>query len=178
MASSTSASNWYRTTRCKGYIDGRSVRVPTVVVRPGAPNGAASGFASGIVREPLAGKPAVLPVDPSTEMWIASPGAVISMLRHAIELDATDWGWLRSLNLPGLTVSMSEALDALARVGGPEVRSRVSQRPDPGIERLVRGWAGRFDTARARSMGFVADPDFESIIRAYMAENPDAIAAP
>ena len=159
----------------KGYVDGRSVRVPTVVVRPGLPNGAASGFASGIIREPLAGVEAILPVDPSTEMWVASPRAVVGMFLHALELPAADWGWNRSVNLPGLVVSMEQELEALRKVGGEAAVALVRHEPDEDVLRLVRTWAGRFDTARARAMGFQADPDFESIVRAYVADNSEAV---
>jgi nucleoside-diphosphate-sugar epimerase len=161
----------------KGYVDGRSVRVPTVVVRPGKPNGAASGFASGIIREPLAGVDAVLPVDPSTAMWVASPRAVIGMFLHAIDLPESAWGWNRVLNLPGLVVTMQQELEALRRVAGDAVLARVSHNPDAAIERLVRTWAGRFDTVRARSMGFVCDRDFDAIVRAYIEDNPGAVRA-
>ncbi len=159
----------------KGYIDGRSVRVPTVVVRPGLPNGAASGFASGIIREPLAGVEAILPVDPSTEMWVASPRAVVGMFLHALELPASDWGWNRSVNLPGLVVSMEQELEALRQVGGAPAVALVRHEPDEQVLKLVRTWAARFDTARARAMGFRADADFESIVRAYVSDNPDAV---
>ena len=161
----------------KGFVDGRSVRVPTVVVRPGRPNGAASGFASGIVREPLAGHDARLPVPPETEMWVASPRAVVAMLLHALALPPRAWGWHRSLNLPGLTVSMREELDALRAVAGDAVAARVRHEPDEAVMRLVRTWAARFDCARAGAMGFVADADFASIVRAYVEDNPQAIAA-
>jgi nucleoside-diphosphate-sugar epimerase len=162
----------------KGFIDGRCVRVPTVVVRPGLPNGAASGFASGIIREPLAGVEAILPVDPSTEMWVASPRAVIGMFIHALELAPQDWGSNRSVNLPGLVVTMEEELAALREVAGAPARALVRHEPDEKILRLVRTWAGRFETARARAMGFEADPDFASIVRNYIADNRDAIRLP
>jgi D-erythronate 2-dehydrogenase len=162
----------------KGYIDGRSVRVPTVVVRPGLPNGAASGFASGIIREPLSGVEAVLPVDPSTEMWVASPRAVVSMFLHALELEPQAWGWHRSINLPGLVVSMAQELEALRAVGGEAAVARVRHQPDESVLRLVRTWAARFDTSRALSMGFRADPDFASIVRGYVEDNPSAVRIP
>ncbi|MEN9315658.1 MAG: hypothetical protein RIS35_2051 [Pseudomonadota bacterium] len=160
----------------KGFIDGRSVRVPTVVVRPGAPNGAASGFASGIIREPLAGREAILPVDPSTEMWLASPRAVVGMLLHALALPAQAWGWNRSLNLPGLVASMRDELEALRRVGGDAAVALVRERPDPAVRALVRTWAGRFETPRARAMGFEADTDVDAVVRAYVEDNPDAVS--
>ena len=160
----------------KGFVDGRAVRVPTVVVRPGRPNGAASGFASGIIREPLAGVDAPLPVPPETEMWVASPRTVVGMLLRALELAPQDWGWHRSLNLPGLTVSMHEEIAALRAVAGDAVVARIKPALDENVMRLVRTWAARFDTARASSMGFVADADFASIVRAYVEDNPQAIA--
>jgi nucleoside-diphosphate-sugar epimerase len=159
----------------KGFVCGRSVRVPTVVVRPGRPNGAASGFASGILREPLAGLDARLPVPPETEMWVASPRSVITMLLHALALSAQDWGWHRSLNLPGLTVSMHEEIAALRAVAGEAVAARIRFEPDPAVMRLVRTWAARFDTSRARQMGFAADADMASIVRAYLEDNPQAL---
>ncbi len=162
----------------KGFIDGRAVRVPTVVVRPGRPNGAASGFASGIIREPLSGIDAPLPVPPETEMWVASPRTVVGMLLRALELAPQDWGWHRSLNLPGLTVSMHEELAALRAVAGDAVAARVKPALDENVMRLVRTWAARFDTARASAMGFTADADFASIVRAYVEDNPQAVRGP
>jgi nucleoside-diphosphate-sugar epimerase len=158
----------------KGFIDGRSVRIPTVVVRPGKPNGAASGFASNIIREPLAGREAVLPVPVDTRMWISSPRSAVANLLHAASSPSSAWGWNRSLNLPGLSASMGEALAALEKVGGAAARARVREAHDPAIMRLVRTWPDRFNTARAQAMGFVADPDFEAIVRAHAADHPPA----
>ncbi|MCL4744856.1 MAG: NAD-dependent epimerase/dehydratase family protein [Burkholderiaceae bacterium] len=160
----------------KGFIDGRSVRVPTVVVRPGAPNGAASGFASGIIREPLAGHEAILPVQRETEMWVVSPRAAVSMFLHALDLAPSDWGWNRSLNLPGLVVSMHDELQALRAVGGGAALRLVRDEADERVRRLVSTWAARFDTSRATALGFTPDKDFESIVRAYVEDNPKAIA--
>jgi D-erythronate 2-dehydrogenase len=159
----------------KGFIDGRSVRVPTVVVRPGSPNGAASGFASGIVREPLAGKTAVLPVPDNTAMWVASPRSVVSMLLHAIALEAKAWGLSRSINLPGLTVTMREELDSLRAIAGDKVVERVVTHLDPQVQRLVTTWPARFDVQRAHELGFKADQNFNEILLAYMQDNPAAI---
>jgi D-erythronate 2-dehydrogenase len=155
----------------KGFIDGRAVRVPTVVVRPGLPNGAASGFASGIIREPLAGVDAVLPVDPKTKMWIASPRAVVGMFMHALELAPEVWGWSRVLNLPGLIASMEEELAALKLVAGEAAVARVKYQPDAKIVKIVDTWAANFDTARAKAMGFTADTSFIDIVKAYVADN-------
>lgn len=155
----------------KGFIDGRSVRIPTVVVRPGRPNGAASGFASNIIREPLAGREAVLPVPPATRMWITSPRTAVANLQHALQTDGSVWGIRRSVNLPGMSVSMSEALHALERVGGAPARARVTERRDPAIERLVLTWPDRFQTDRALAMGFTVDKDFEAIVRAHVEDH-------
>ena len=108
-------------------------------------------------------------------MWVASPRAVVGMFLHALELPAPDWGLNRSVNLPGLVVSMEEELAALRAVGGAAAVSLVRHEPDEQVLRLVRTWAPRFDTARARAMGFRADADFESIVRSYVADHPDAI---
>lgn len=159
----------------KGFIDGRSVRIPTVVVRPGRPNGAASGFASSIVREPLAGREAVLPVSLDACMWISSPRVVIANLLHALALSPADWGWHRSVNLPGLTASMADELAALEAVGGSAARALVKSVPDEGVRRLVQSWPARFNTARATAMGFQADSDFLAIVRAYVEDHPQAV---
>ena len=159
----------------KGFIDGRSVRVPTATVRPGTPNGAASGFASGIIREPLAGIDAVLPVPDATEMWVASPRAIVRMFLHALALSPAAWGWHRSINLPGFVVSMTEALETLRAVGGDAALAHVKRQPDAKVQKLVSTWAARFDTARAASMGFTADSDFGQIVRAYVEDNRPAV---
>ena len=154
----------------KGYLDGRAVRLPTIVVRPGKPNAAASSFASGIIREPLAGAEAVCPVEAETSMWVLSPAYAITNLLHTHELPADRWTGPRSLSLPGITVSVRAMLDALAKVGGEGARARVQMRPDPRIQAIVQTWPARFATARADAMGFVRDGDFESIVRAYAKE--------
>ncbi len=154
----------------KGFIDGRAVRLPTIVVRPGKPNAAASSFASGIIREPLAGVDAPCPVDIDVEMWVLSPGRAIANLLHAHELPAERWIGPRSLSLPGITVSVRSMLDALAKVGGDAARARVTMQPDARIQAIVRTWAARFETKRADAMGFVRDSDFETIVRDYARE--------
>jgi nucleoside-diphosphate-sugar epimerase len=154
----------------KGFVDGRCVRLPTVVVRPGKPNAAASSFASGIIREPLAGVQAICPVEPSTGMWMSSPSTAVAALVRAHELPASAWGSLRSLNLPGLTATVAQMIEALRQAAGEQVAARVRFQPDEQIARIVRSWPARFDTARARAMGFPQDADFASILRAYMAQ--------
>jgi len=154
----------------KGFLDGRAVRLPTIVVRPGRPNAAASSFASGIIREPLAGVEAACPVDADTAMWVLSPGGAITNLLHAHELPAERWTGPRSLSLPGITVSVRSMLDALAKVGGEAARARVTMQPDARIQAIVRTWPARFDTARADALGFIRDGDFEAIVRDYAKE--------
>lgn len=152
----------------KGFIDGRSVRLPTIVVRPGKPNAAASSFASGIIREPLAGEEAICPVDPSTGMWMSSPAAAVAAFVHAHELPAAAWGSWRALNLPGITATVAQMIDTLRQMAGDAVAARIRMQPDEAIAAIVRTWPARFDTARARSMGFPQDADFASILRDYM----------
>jgi nucleoside-diphosphate-sugar epimerase len=154
----------------KGYIDGRSLRLPTIVVRPGRPNAAASSFASGILREPLNGEPADCPVPPQTGVWVLSPRRVVEAFIHAHELPAARWGTRRVVNLPGITVSVAQMIDALARVAGREVAQRVRWQRDPRIEAIVRTWPTRFVTPRAQALGFRADPDIDTVIRDYIAD--------
>jgi nucleoside-diphosphate-sugar epimerase len=152
----------------KGFVDGRSLRLPTIVVRPGRPNLAASSFASGIIREPLNGAAAECPVPFETGIWLLSPRRVVEALVHAHDLPASAWGTSRVVNLPGITVSVREAVAALARIAGPAVASRVQHKPDPRIEAIVRTWPVRFRTPRALALGFAADPGIDDVIRDYM----------
>lgn len=152
----------------KGFIDGRSLRLPTIVIRPGKPNKAASSFASSILREPLQGTPYVCPVKPDTGVWILSPRGVVGAFVHAAELPAAHWGMSRAVALPGITVSVQEMVDALGQVTEPTVVSRISFAPDPDIERIVYGWATRFNPQRGRQLGFQADNDMAEIIRAFI----------
>ena len=159
----------------KGFINGCSLRLPAVLVRPGAPNGAASGFSSSIIREPLAGREMVLPVPESTPMWSASPDVCVANLLHAASLPQSAWGTNRSVNLPGLVVTMNEALAALETLGGAELRAKVRVALDPAITALVDTWAAHFETPRALAMGFARDADFLAMVRAYIRDNPQAI---
>lgn len=152
----------------KGYLDGRALRLPTVVVRPGQPNAAASSFASGIIREPLNGTVAQCPVDADTGVWLLSPRRVVEALVHACELPAQAWGPDRVLNLPGITASVREMLAALERVAGAQVAARVQFEPDARVQAIVRTWPTRFRTPRAQALGFRADADFDSVIRDYI----------
>ena len=152
----------------KGFIDGRSVRLMTVVVRPGRPNGAASGFLSSIIREPLNGQPAVCPIAPETQLAVASPGRAIEGLIALAEVARETIAARTAMNLPGLTVSISEILDALEAVGGTAARSLVRFEPDPVVSRIVRSWPAQVDSSRALQLGLNPDPDFLSIVRAYV----------
>jgi nucleoside-diphosphate-sugar epimerase len=160
----------------KGYIDGRSLRLPTVTVRPGKPNRAASSFASGIIREPLAGQDARCPVPPSTRMWVQSPRAVIDNLIAGHEAAPTQFGDTRSVNVPGLSVSVGDMVAALRSVAGDAVAAHVQWQPDPAIERIVATWPADFTADRGRALGMHGDADFASIVRAYL-EDRQSITA-
>jgi len=153
----------------RGFIDGIVCRLPTIAVRPGAPNAAASSFVSGIVREPLAGIDTVCPVPLDTRLWISSPDVVMQNLVHAARLDESALEGRRSINLPGLTVTPKEMLASLERLAGAEVRSRVRCEIDQPIWRLVRTWPGAFDISRALRLGFSADRDIDAVVRQFMA---------
>ena len=152
----------------KGFIDGRTVRLPTIVVRPGKPNRAASGFMSGILREPLNGEPALCPVAPEASMWVLSPERAVDVLIRALELPAAAWGWNRTLNAPGITVSVDEALAALARLAGRQTVARVRFERDAAIEKIVLSWPARFATERANRLGFKGDAGIEEVICAHL----------
>jgi len=161
----------------RGFLDGRSLRLPAIVVRPGRPNAAASSFASSLIREPLAGCAALCPVPPETRVWLLSPARATEAFIHAHELEGSAWPASRVVNLPGISVTVSEMLATLARLAGPQVASRVDWTPDERVRAIVRTWPVRFETPRALAMGFRADPDFESVVRAYAAEQGIRLAA-
>ena len=152
----------------KGFIDGRSLRLPTVTVRPGRPNAAASSFASGIIREPVNGEESICPVTPATRMWVISPESAVGGFVHAHDLPSARLGHQRSISLPGLSVTVGEMAAALARVAGPEAAARIRWQPDPRITRLVDTWPGLLDAGRARELGFPHDQTFDAIVRAYV----------
>ncbi|MEW5862243.1 MAG: D-erythronate dehydrogenase [Pseudomonadota bacterium] len=154
----------------KGFMDGRSLRLPTIVVRPGKPNAAASSFASAIVREPLNGVEYDCPVGPETAVWLLSPRRVVEALLHAHDTPAEAWGVNRVLNLPGITATVAEMIAALGRVAGAKAAARVRFVPDARIQAIVRTWPTRFRTPRALAMGFGADPDVDTLIRDYIAD--------
>ena len=152
----------------KGFVDGRSVRLPTIVVRPGKPNLAASSFASGIIREPLNGQDAICPVAPETILWLMSPRQVIDNLLHAHDLPAEQLGTRRVINLPGLSIRVADMIAALEGVAGPRVTAQIRMQRDPKVEQIVNSWPGNFSADYAKSLGFVADTDFTDIIRAFI----------
>jgi nucleoside-diphosphate-sugar epimerase len=152
----------------KGYIDGRVARLMTVSVRPGRPNGAASSFLSGIIREPLAGVPAVCPVDLSTAVALASPATTIAGILAVAEASREDFGGRTALNLPALTVTVGQMLQALEEVAGHDVAKLVTLKPDESIARIVGGWPSRFDCQRTHRFGLKADASYQDIIRQYI----------
>src|SRR3954463_5893368 len=147
----------------KGYIDGRAVRLPTVVVRPGLPNRAASTFASSIIREPLTGKDAACPVSPDTVMALASPRRIVEGLVHALGLPGEALGGNRSLQLPGFSVSVGEMAEALRRAGGDAAYARIGWRPDPAIQAIVGSWPRALASPRAEALGFGRDKDIDEV---------------
>jgi D-erythronate 2-dehydrogenase len=154
----------------KGYIDGRSLRLPTIVVRPGKPNKAASSFASGIIREPLAGVAATCPVAPQTHMWVQSPRSVIGNLIVGHEAPANALV-SRSINVPGISVGVGDMVNALRSVAGDAAADRVRWDYDAVIDRIVSTWPARFTAEAGRALGMRADADFESIVRAHVADS-------
>lgn len=155
----------------KGFVDGRSLRLPTVTVRPGKPNRAASSFASGIVREPLAGVDADCPVAPTTRMWVSSPRTVVDNLIIGHEAPASAFTHTRSVNVPGLCVEVGEMVEALREVAGDGVAAHVHWRYDAAIDRIVSTWPAKFAPRLGSALGMLGDGDFRSIIRAYIAED-------
>jgi D-erythronate 2-dehydrogenase len=161
----------------KGYIDGRSARLMTVSVRPGKPNGAASSFLSGIIREPLAGLQADCPVSADTEVALSSPARTIDGLITVFEASRDAFGGRTALNLPALTVRVQDMLDALEALGGREARARVRFVPDAGIARIVGGWPAHIAPGRSLKLGLRADADFRAIVAQYIDDHPAAIVA-
>ena len=152
----------------RGFLDGIGIRLPTICVRPGKPNRAASGFFSNIIREPLNGEEAVLPVPDDTRHWHASPRAAARFLLHAATIDAGALGDGRCLTMPGVSVTVAEQIAALRRVAGDEVVGRIRREPDETVMRIIAGWPRNFDARRARALGFKAEADFDEIIRVHI----------
>ena len=162
----------------KGYIDGRAARLMTVSVRPGRPNGAASGFLSGLFREPLAGQPSNNPVDLDTRVALSSPANTVAGIVAVMEASREAFGGRTALNLPALTVSVREMLQALDDLAGPAPLALITHRPDEAVARIVAGWPARFESERTARLGLQADADFASVLRQYVADNADAVTLP
>ncbi|MGO4572369.1 D-erythronate dehydrogenase [Microvirga sp. 2TAF3] len=152
----------------RSFFDGIGIRLPTICVRPGKPNKAASGFFSGIIREPLNGQEAILPVPDDVRHTHASPRSAVSFLMHAATLDGTKLGERRNLTMPGVSVTVAEQIDALRRIAGDRVAARIRREPDPTIMHIVEGWPLRFDARRATNLGFKAEESFDDIIRIHI----------
>jgi nucleoside-diphosphate-sugar epimerase len=154
----------------KGFVDGRVVRLPTVSIRPGKPNAAASSFASSILREPLNGQEAVCPVEPDTALWLISPRLAVDCLLYAFDLPSHKFG-IRAVNLPGITITVNEMIAALKRVAGDGAVKRIQWEPDARVRAIVKTWPTRFDTALAESLGFPCDErGFDGVIADYLSE--------
>jgi len=151
----------------RGFLDGIGIRLPTICVRPGKPNKAASGFFSGILREPLNGEKAILPVSQDVRHWFASPRAAVNFLVHAAEIDTAVLGARRSLSMPGLSATVGEEIEALRRFAGQSAVDLISHEPDETITRIVAGWPCDFDTKRAEELGFKAEKSFDEILAVY-----------
>jgi D-erythronate 2-dehydrogenase len=162
----------------RGFFDGIGIRLPTICVRPGKPNKAASGFFSGIIREPLSGQEAVLPVAESVRHWFASPRAAIGFLMHAAKLTGADLGTRRNLSMPGVAATVGQQIEALRKVGGEKAARLIRREPDPTIMRIVSGWPENFDARRALALGFRADESFEQIIRIHLEDELKKMPSP
>ena len=154
----------------RGFLDGIAIRLPTLCVRPGAPNRAASGFFSSIIREPLNGREAILPVPESVRHWFASPRAAVGSLVRAAALDTGVLGDRRCLTMPGLSATVAEQIAALRKVAGDEAARLIRREPDETIMRIVAGWPRNFDPRRAQELGFTAEASFDEIVRIYIDE--------
>jgi len=158
----------------KGFFDGVSLRLPNICVRPGKPNAAASGFFSNIIREPLAGKEAVLPVEGSVRAWHASPRSAVGFLVTAAEAELSSLGGRRALNLPGVSATVAEQIEALRKIAGEKAVALIKAEPDENIARLVHSWPKAFNPVRALALGFTAETNFEDIIRAHIEDEMGA----
>jgi nucleoside-diphosphate-sugar epimerase len=151
----------------KGFVDGVGVRLPTICIRPGKPNKAASSFFSGILREPLNGMEADLPVGEDVRHWFASPRAAVGFFITAATIDTAPLGVRRSMTMPGVSATVGEEIQALRRAAGDEAVARIRRVEDPFVARIVKGWAGRYDAKMARALGFTAEKNFDDIIKVY-----------
>jgi len=151
----------------KGFLDGVGVRLPTICVRPGKPNKAASSFFSGILREPLAGQEAVLPVGEDVRHWFASPRAAVGFFITAATIDTSSLGVRRSMTMPGVSATVGEEIEALRKAAGDKAVALIKRVEDPFVANIVKGWAGRYDPQLATSVGFKAEKNFDEIIKVY-----------
>lgn len=161
----------------RGKLQGIGIRLPTICVRPGKPNKAASGFFSNIIREPLAGHEAVLPVSDDVRHWHASPRSAVGFLLHAATLDMDSVGPRRNLTMPGVSVTVGEQIAALRQIAGDAVVNRIRREPDAAIMQMVAGWPRNFDASRATALGFVADRSFADIIHAHLEDERQGVIA-
>jgi nucleoside-diphosphate-sugar epimerase len=162
----------------KGFIDGRTARLMTVSVRPGQPNGAASGFLSGLFREPLAGLPSACPVSLDTPVALSSPTNTVAGIVAVAEASRDAFGGRTALNLPALTVSVREMLAALESLAGPAVMERITHTPDATVAGIVSAWPARFESVRAPRLGLQADASFTTVLQQYVHDQPDAVRHP
>jgi nucleoside-diphosphate-sugar epimerase len=162
----------------RGFIDAVGIRLPTICVRPGAANLAASGFFSGIIREPLNGRPAALPVSLDVRHWFASPRSAVGFILHAATMDTSALGLHRSLTMPGLAATVRDEIEALRRVAGDAAVALIRSEPDEAIARIVDGWPRAFDAQRAAQLGFNAETDFDEIIRVYVEDELGGVVRP
>lgn len=152
----------------KGFVDGRICRLPTICVRPGKANQAASSFVSGIIREPLNGELANCPVAPDTEIWISSPDTLIRNLVHASTMDAAAFSDSRTVNLPGITVTVKQMVASLENIAGSSISKFITYNHDPVVNKIVMTWPGRFNNSKSLNYGFIADAEFEDFIKQYL----------
>lgn len=157
----------------RGFLDGIGIRLPTICIRPGAPNKAASGFFSNILREPLVGQEAVLPVPDSIRHWHTSPRSAVGFMIHAASMDLGRMGPRRSLSMPGVSATVGDQIEALRRVAGDAAVALIRREPDAAITRMCEGWAPGFEATRARELGFVAEDRFDDIICAHIEDELD-----
>jgi len=162
----------------KGFIDGRAARLMTVSVRPGRPNGAASGFLSGLFREPLAGQASNNPVALDSQVALSSPANTVAGIVAVMEASREAFGGRTAINLPALTVSVREMLLALEELAGPAAMALITHRPDEAVARIVSAWPARFESQRTDRLGLKADADFANVLRQYVADNADAVTLP
>ncbi|MEM6939963.1 MAG: D-erythronate dehydrogenase [Pseudomonadota bacterium] len=155
----------------RGFFDGIGLRLPTIAIRPGAPNAAASGFFSGILREPLAGQPSTLPVGRETKHWLASPRSAINFLVHAASLEGAAVGPQRSLTMPGVATTVGGQIEALERVAGSVAAALIEEEPNPEIEAIIRTWPRAFTPERALALGFVAEGSVDDLIAVYLEDD-------